>query len=338
MLVNLRARVQCTGSSRRFHQAVSPWSFYGSTTPTSRGGSETRTGSGPGRGRFSSSSKLASVMSRCSAEPQLHPPWASVRTRAKAIGVAGVPTCSLGGGVMGRQPRQSPARPSRPSLLAGGGRTWEAGLSWWRTHPPAPPDTTEGCNWPAQRAEGAPGESQIPGASVQTQKHPLAAPFRRKCSKLNPGSSHGQERTRPARLFTLHPAPLTPASSCSPPGPLCPCQTLHPSSHLWWEPLGTSAELAQSITSSQPLRWKGGGKPPKGSLGGGGVPLRQGEGWATVCFTVMAVGFFLISPPLLRLVSGPEQRLKQPPSLPISLPNRAPEAKRPLHARLSSAL
>ena len=43
--------------------------------------------------------------------------------------------------------------------------------------PPTPAKTMEVCGWPAQRAEGAYGESQTPEALVQTQTPPLAVPL-----------------------------------------------------------------------------------------------------------------------------------------------------------------
>lgn len=92
-------------------------------------------------------------MSRCSAEPRCHPqtesPWAFVRTRAKAIWVAVVGTCSPGGG---EAPSQAEPTPSLLPMRApdnlpavGGTGPREGDPSWWRTPPPTPPETAEMC-------------------------------------------------------------------------------------------------------------------------------------------------------------------------------------------------
>lgn len=89
--------------------------------------------------------------------------------------------------------------------------------------------------------------------NVQDPKPPSLPPSFRKCLELNPGGSHTQKHPRPALASALHTVPPSPTpSSCSPPGPLCPCQTLHLSSHLWWELVGKSPKFTQSIIASQP--------------------------------------------------------------------------------------
>lgn len=164
-------------------------------------------------------------------------------------------------------------------------RTWEMNLSCWEPHPqlPSSGDVRQHAR-PAQTVVGAQeiGAQKCQELLYRTQEPPLP-PFR-----LPPGSvlsltpaghPHSSTHSLPSSLPCAR--PLSPSSSCSPPGPLCPCQTLHLSSHLWWEPLGKSPKFTQSIMPSCSRRPKEWGGSPGGSLRGGvRVQLRWKEAWA----------------------------------------------------------
>lgn len=112
--------------------------------------------------------------------------------------------------------------------------------------------------------------------------------------------THGPPGVRPARAPSPH------SSSCSPSGPLCPCQTLHLSSHLWWEPGGKSPKFTQSIMASQPLLPDEWGGSYRGSLGGGvSVQLGSGDGWALSGCSHQWVRFSSSSRPSWGVFLGP---------------------------------
>lgn len=210
-------------------------------------------------------------MSGCSAEPQLHPPressWAFVRTRAKAKakgGRGGDQQSRVRGYVPAPQarwkphPRQSPPHPSCPgglwrtSLLSGGQALGRGSVLVEEAtpHPSRAQRRAEEVQWGCSE-----GGQSIPG--LTSSRNFCTDPETPPCCLLPRGSVRSltpavhMDRSTPS-LPSGPPCaqPPLPASSCSPPGPLCPCQTLHLSSHLWWEPLGKSPELAQSIMSS----------------------------------------------------------------------------------------
>lgn len=183
-------------------------------------------------------------------------------------------------------PRQGPSSPSCPGELGKASPVGETGRGEWfclggglLSLPRPQRDGLKMSSEASKMEEGVCWVSEL--RNVQDPKPPSPPSSSRKCLELNPGGSHTQKHTACPRVHPAHSPPSPTPSSCSPPGPLCPCQTLHLSSHLWWEPVGKTPRFAQSITASQPPSPEEWGGSCRGSLGGGArVRLRHREGWA----------------------------------------------------------